>query len=78
MMLYTYTLQQFPYQVSTSYTIQLTAARYNIKSRPHLDAAHLHSPTNVPTKCQPFTPYGFQDIAWIRFSNSSSLQEGPM
>ena len=32
--------------------------------------------TNVPTKYQLPTPYGFQDIAQTRFSNSSSLRQG--
>ena len=31
------------------------------------DDAHLHSLTNVPTKCQPSTPYGIQEIAQTRF-----------
>ena len=32
--------------------------------------------TNVPTECQPSTPYGIQEIAWTRFYRSSSLQQG--
>ena len=31
--------------------------------------------TNVPTKYQLPTPYGFQNIAWTKFSNSRSLQQ---
>ena len=38
--------------------------------------AHLQHLTNVPTKFQLPTPYGFQDIARTRFSNSRSLQQG--
>ena len=47
-----------------------------VKSRSHHDVAHLHPLTNVSTKCRLPTPYGFQDIAWTRFSNSRSLQQG--
>ena len=32
--------------------------------------------TNVPTKHQLPTPYGFRDIAWTRFNMSRSLQQG--
>ena len=47
---------------------------YNkVKSRSHHDAAHLQSLTNVPTKYQRPTPYGFPDIARIRFYRSRSL-----
>ena len=28
---------------------------------------YIHPPTNVPTKCQPSTPYGIQEIAQRRF-----------
>ena len=34
-----------------------------VKSRSHHDAAHLQPLTNVPTKYQLPTPYGFRDIA---------------
>ena len=47
-----------------------------VKSRSHHDAAHLQSLTNVPTKHQLPTPYGFRDIAWTRFYRSRSLQQG--
>ena len=30
-----------------------------VKSRSHYDTTHLHPPTNVPTKYQLPTPYGF-------------------
>ena len=45
-------------------------ARSKVKSRSHHDAAHLHPLTNVSTKYQLPTPYGFRDIARTRFSNS--------
>ena len=38
-----------------------------VKSRSHHDAAHLQPLTNVPTKHQLPTPYGFRDIARTRF-----------
>ena len=47
-----------------------------VKSRSHHNVAHLHPLTNVPTKYQLPTPYGFRDIARTRFSNSRSLRQG--
>ena len=47
-----------------------------VKSRTHHDAADLQSLTNVPTKHQLPTPYGFQDIAQTRFYTSRSLRKG--
>ena len=47
-----------------------------VKSRSHHDAAHLQPLTNVPTKHQLPTPYGFRDIAWTRFYRSRSLWQG--
>ena len=54
-------LNQYPYQVSISYTLQflryslekklkikVTKARSKVKSRSHFDVAHLHPPINVP------------------------------
>ena len=35
-----------------------------------------HPLTNVPTMCQPSTPFGIQEIAQIRFYRSSLLQQG--
>ena len=77
---------QCPYQVSTSYMLRflrysldkifklkVTTARSKVKSRSHHDAAHLQPLTNVPTKHQLPTPYGFRDIAWTRFYRSRSL-----
>ena len=65
MTLHTYTTNQYPYQVST-YTLRLL--RYSPEkiftlkvtvARSHHDVAHLHPLTNVPTKYQLPTPYGF-------------------
>ena len=47
-----------------------------VKSRSHHDAAHLQPLTNVPTKHQLSTPYGFRDIARTRFYRSRSLRQG--
>ena len=47
-----------------------------VKSRSHHDAEHLQPLTNVPTKHQLPTPYGFRDTARTRFSNSRSLRQG--
>ena len=38
-------------------------ARSKVKARLHHDDAHLQPLTNVPTKYQLPTPYGFRDIA---------------
>ena len=80
---------QCPYQVSTSYTLRfpryspdkifklkVTTARSKVKSRSDHDVAYLQPLTNVPTKYQLPTPYGFRDIARIRFYRSRSLQQG--
>ena len=45
-------------------------ARSKIKSRSRHDIAHLQPLTNVLTKYQLPTPYGFQDIARTRFYRS--------
>ena len=71
---------QCPYQVSTSYTLpflryspdkifelKVTTARSKVKSRSGYDVAHLHILTNVPTKYELSTPYGFWDTAWTNF-----------
>ena len=80
MTLHTYTPNQCPYQVSTSYTLRLprfspdkilkvkvTMARSKVKSRSHHDVVQLQPLTNVPTKYQLPTPYGCRDIARTRF-----------
>ena len=47
-----------------------------VKSKSHHDAAHLQPLTNVPTKHQLPTPYGFRDTARTRFYRSRSLRQG--
>ena len=44
--------------------------KVKVKSKSHHDEAHLHLLTNVPTKYQLPTPYGFRDIARTRFYRS--------
>ena len=88
MTVHTYTPYQCPYKASTSYTLQflkysldkiiyikVTTARSKVKSRSHHDLAHLHPLTNVPTKYQVSTPYGFRDIAQTRLYTSRSLRQ---
>ena len=75
-MLYTYTPNQCPYQVSTFCTLQfltyspnkilkikVTTPRSKVKSRSHHDVVHLQPLANVQTKYQHPTPYGFQEVA---------------
>ena len=75
------TPNQCIYQVSTSYTLRfpryspdkifklkVTTARSKVKSRSHHDVAHLHPLTNVPTKYQLSTLYGFRDTGRTNFS----------
>ena len=57
-------------------TAKVTTTRSKIKSRSRHDATHLQPLTNVPTKHQLPTPYGFWDIAWTRFYRSRSLWQG--
>ena len=72
------TRNQCPYQVSTSYTLRfpryspntifklkVTTARPNVKTRSDHDVAHLHPQTNVATKYQLPTLYGFLDTARV-------------
>ena len=47
-----------------------------VKEISHHDVAHQQPPTNVPTKYQLPTPYGFQDIDQTRFCRSVSLWQG--
>ena len=51
-------------------------ARSKVKSWSEHDVAHLHPLTNVPTKYQLPTPYGFPDIAQARLYGSRSLWQG--
>ena len=47
-----------------------------VKLRSHHGNTHLWPLTNVPTKYQLPTPYGFRDIARTRFYRSRSLRQG--
>ena len=89
MMLHTYIPNQFPYKVSTSYTlrfqryspdkilkVKVTTTRSKVKSRSDHDAANLQPLTNVPTKYQLPTSYSLRDIAQMRFYRSRSLRQG--
>ena len=69
-------LQFLRYNPDNIFKLKVTAARSKVKSRSHHDIAHLHPLTNVPTKYQLRTPYGFRDIARTRFYRSRSLQQG--
>ena len=81
---------QCPYQISTSYTLQfpryspdkifklkVTTARSKVKSRSHHDVAHLHPLTNVPTKYQLPTPYGFSDTGRTTFFPPPQCPDSP-
>ena len=50
-------------------------ARSKVKSKSHHDVAHLHPLTNVPTKYQLPTPYGFRDIAQTRFIGQGNFHK---
>ena len=78
---------QCPYQVSTSYTLQfpryspdkifklkVTTTRSKVKSRSDHDTAHLYPLTNVPTKYQLPTPYGFWDTARTNYFPPPALR----
>ena len=51
-------------------------ARSKVKSRSHHEVTQLQPLTNIPTKYQLPTPYGFRDIAWTRLYRSTSLRQG--
>ena len=51
-------------------------ARSKAKPKSHHDGAPLQPSTNVPTKYQLPTPYGFQDIARTRIYRSRLLRQG--
>ena len=57
------------------FKVKVTTTRSKVKSRSHHDAVHLQPLTNVPTKHQLPTPYGFRDIAQTRFYRSRSLRQ---
>ena len=46
-------------KVQQDLKVKVTTTRSKVKSRSHHDAAHLQPLTNVPTKHQLPTPYGF-------------------
>ena len=71
-----YTLRFERYSPDKIFKVKVTTARSKVKSRSHHNIVHLHPLTNVPTKYQLPTPYGFRDIARTRFSNSRSLRKG--
>ena len=56
--------------------VKVTTTRSKVKLRSHHDNIHLWPLTNVPTKYQLPTPYGFRDIAQTRFYRSRSLRQG--
>ena len=59
------------------FTLKVTTARSKVNSvKSDHDDAHLHILTNVPTKYQLPTPYGFRDIGRTRFYRSRSLWQG--
>ena len=70
---HTYTPNNITYQLSTPYGFHDTAqtrflkfhvtTESKVKSRPHHEAAYLHSLSNVPTKYPLPTPCGFCDTA---------------
>ena len=85
MKLHIYTPNQYPYQLSTSYTLwfpryspdkifqlNVTTARSKVKSRSRHDVANLDPPTNVPTMNQLPIPYGF--CRKITYTGLSTLQ----
>ena len=77
-----------PNQPSTSYGIQEKLPRQDFKTQglydkvknqikvPMNDIIHLQPITNIPTKYQLSTPYGFQDMAQTKFYRSRSLRQG--
>ena len=86
-MTHTFTPNQYPYQVSSFYTLwnqrnnpdkilklMVTMTRSN---QGHTITLHTYCPlTNAPTKYQFPTPYSCQDIAWTRFYRSRSIRQG--
>ena len=49
------------------FNVKVITARSKVKSRSNYDKAQLHFLTNVPTKYELPTPYGFRDMARTRF-----------
>ena len=71
-----YTLRFPRYNPDQILQVKVTMARSKVKSRSYTDIAHLHHLTNVTTKYQLPTPYGFRDIALTSFCRSKSLRQG--
>ena len=69
-------LHQKTHRCNKIFKVKVTTTRSKVKSRSHYDTAHLQPLTNVPTKYQLPTPYGFRDIARTRFYRLRSLQKG--
>ena len=55
----------------------VTTARSKVKSRLHYDVTHLQPLTNVHTKNQLPTLYGFRDIARTKFFKGKVLWQDP-
>ena len=49
------------------FKVKVNTERSKVTSRSHHDAAHLCRLINMSTKCQPSTPYSFQDIDQTKF-----------
>ena len=49
-----------------------------VKSRSHHDVAHLQPRSNVPSQSKLPTSHSFRGMAWTKFLNSSSPQQGKM
>ena len=62
-----YTIQFPRYSPDKIFKLKVTTARSKVKSRSDHDVAHQHILTNVPTKYQLPTPYGFWDTARTNF-----------
>ena len=63
-------------KVQQDLKVKVTTTRSKVKLRSHHDNTQLYPLTNVPTKYQLPTPYGFRDIAQTRFYRSRSLWQG--
>ena len=66
--------QQTDPKVQQDFKVQYSKVKGQSVS--HHDVAHLKPSTNVPTKYQLPTRYGFRDIARTRFYRSRSIQQG--
>ena len=71
----TYTLRFHRYSPDKILKNKVTMERPKVKSRSRHDTAHLQPQTNVTTKYQLPTLYGFQDIARTKFYRSRSLRQ---